>query len=378
MSSNKKELEKMGHELYILAPEYPHKDSPLNHDSEKNVYRFSSYSLLFTSHQEDRLVFPWNKKAVYRVLDQIKPDIIHIQSEFALGVMVLKYAKKKNIPIIVTAHTYWEEYTTHYFPFLPQFFLDFYVRIRAYRFYNQLDLIITPTGRMKHVIENYHVKTPIEIIPTGIPADNFSGVNKIADKENSMFVNDFPVIKNKKILLFSGRLCLTKNIAFLINIAEKVIHNYPDTVFILAGDGPQREELKALVRKKNLTDKILFTGYVAFEKIKYLYSIADILLMASKSETQGLVIVEAMLTGTPVVAIGEMGIEDVMKGDNGGFMVKDDFDEFYSRVITLLTDPVIYQKKSDDARNFAQNWTIDRTAARLESVYKDTISKYQK
>jgi len=372
ISSYKEQMEKRGHEVHVLSPMYPGRVNI--RDKEKNIHRFSSYKILFTSHDEDRLVYPWNKGEAFRVLDSIKPDIIHQQTEFSMGIMAFKYAKTHDVPVVLTSHTYFEEYAKLYFPFIPEFLLRAYVRNRAYRFYNKVDFMITPTIRMKDVIKSYKVTTPIEVIPTGLSGDDFNGIDKKRDKSNSIFANQYPQIKGKKILLYTGRIGGEKNIYFLFNVMMKLIPKHKDLMFLLAGDGPQRRELEGFVKAKGIDKNVLFLGYVDRGVIKYLYSLADIFIFASKTESQGLVTIEAMMCHTPVVALGIMGTKDVMNGDNGGYMVDENIDQFAEKVDHLLSDKKLYKKKSDEAYKYSQNWTLDKTAKKMEEVYRAIIA----
>lgn len=373
ISSYKNQLEKMGHEVHVLAPAYPGRINI--REGEKNIHRFSSYKILFTSHDEDRLVFPWQKKKAFDVMDAVKPDLIHLQTEFSMGIIAYKYAHSRGIPVVLTSHTYFEEYGKMYFPFLPEFLIRAYVKNRGYRFYNKMNIMITPTERMRDVLLGYGVHKPIEVIPTGLSADDFSGIDKKRDKESSIFVKNHPVIKGKKILLYTGRIGGEKNIVFLLEVVKKLTADFPEIMLLLAGDGPQRAELQEKARASGIEKNVLFLGYVDRNDIKYLYSLADIFIFASKTESQGLVTIEAMLCKTPVVAIGIMGTRDVMKGDNGGFMVDENIDLFKEKIELLLKDRIIYKKKSEEAYKYAQNWTLAKTAKKMESVYKKLIPK---
>lgn len=364
----KSELEKQGHNVYIFSPEYPGSkeiDALMNN---KRVFRFKSFSLFFS--HEDKLVYPHERNKVFNILDYIKPDIIHIQTEFTMGQLVWEYALINKKPLIMTAHTNWEELMHLYIPFVPEKIARAYVRYRLQRIYNLANFVIVPTSLMKDLMHRYNVKTPIEIIPTGVVKSDFASVNKQKDKKNSEWYKIYPSLKGKKILLSAGRIGKEKNLTFLVDVFQRLMDKYPDLMLVFVGDGPFRNELEWIVKKRNLWDRVVFTGFVVRSRMKEFFSIADIFVFASKVESQGLVTIESMICKTPVVAIGEQGTKEVMNGDNGGFMVNDDINEFADKVHLLLSDHKLYKKKAKEAFEYAQHWTIESNAAKMLAIYK--------
>ena len=141
------------------------------------------------------------------------------------------------------------------------------------------------------------------------------------------------------------------------------------------GNGPYIEELKEKAAGMNLKDSVFFTGYISGEDLVYFYRMASVFTFSSKTETQGLVTVEAMLCGLPVVAIGELGTADVMQGDNGGFMVRDDVSEFADRVSELLENPNLRKQKSLEAKNWGAKWKMSALTPKLLDCYKKAAGK---
>ena len=375
VDSFKKEMEKLGHEIYLFCPEYPGAKELDGEQRNKTIFRFSSYTLLFTSHSEDRLVYPWKKWKVFKTLDSLKPDLVHIHTEFTMGIIVWKWAKKRKVPMVMSCHTYFEEYINFYFPWLPHKIARNYARNREKRFLNKPSHVITPSNLMKNVLIDYGIEKPIHVIPTGIPSSDFSGVTKEQEKKNSEFFKKYPELKGKKILLFVGRIGREKNPEFLIEVLKKLVPEFPDVMLLFAGDGPFKGELLEIVNKKGLAKNVIMLGYVQRQNMKNIYTLADIFVFASKTETQGLVTIEAMICHTPVVALGVMGTKDVMKGDNGGFMVEDNVDLFTEKVRLLLKDKTLYKKKSDEAYRYSQEWTMEKTGRDMLDLYKLALQK---
>jgi 1,2-diacylglycerol 3-alpha-glucosyltransferase len=362
----KKFLEKRGHEVHVFAPRYI-KD----HSDPDRVHRFRSLRLFFS--KEDRLVPPWAKKDVFKALSGIDPHIIHVQTEFGMGSLTKAYALKEGIPLVMSAHTHWEFYANHYFPYLPKGFARWAARWKMVDFYKQADLMICPTPQMKEILIGYGIDKEIHVIPTGIDTDEFIGADKKMEKERSPLFSEWPELKGKKIMMYLGRVGLEKNVDFLIPVLSDVLKRCPDAHLLVTGGGPYLEEMKGEVRKRGLSDHATFTGYVDRPHVKDVLTLSDVFAFPSLTETQGLVTCEAMACGTPVVAIGAMGTKYVMGGDNGGFMVPNDKEVFTDRVVSLLTDPDLWGKKSAEALEHSRKWGMPMLAERMEALYKSVI-----
>jgi hypothetical protein len=164
------------------------------------------------------------------------------------------------------------------------------------------------------------------------------------------------------------------HIHFLVRMLPLVIAKHKETVLMVVGGGPDLQHLQDEAARIGIADHCVCTGYLDRRNLALVYAMADIFVFPSLTETQGLVTIEAMTSGTPVVAIGAMGTITVMNGDNGGFMVQDDLDAFATRVIDLLDDPALYAQKCAQAQEHAKAWTIDIMATRLERIYKDACA----
>jgi len=370
------ELTKLGHEIRLWAPDYPDPDghNKLRH-SDPRVHRLNAFGLFFS--KEDRLVAPFQRGRFYRELDAFGPELVHIQTEFTLGQMARGYAKRRKIPMIQTCHTYFEQYINYYLPFLPRDFAKKFARRVTYQLFRHADAVITPTEPMKTVLQSYGLACPIIVVPTGIAEEDFQDVDKEVEHRESRWLLQFPPLRTKRILLYVGRIGQEKNVDFLIDVVERVRQSIPNSCLVLAGNGPYLEAFKTLIANRGLEDSVLCLGYVNRTDLKSLYGLADVFTFASVTETQGLVTIEAMMCGTPAVAIGKMGTKEVMAGNNGGFMVDEDVEAFSAAVVKLLSDPELYQAKSAEAKAYAQNWTAARMAKRIEATYQQVVRDYK-
>jgi glycosyltransferase involved in cell wall biosynthesis len=370
------ELTKLGHQIHLWAPEYPIPENQKNlYHNDPRVTRLKSFGLFFS--KEDRLPAPGQKGKFFKALDAFGPDLLHVQTEFTLSLMARRYAKKRNVPMIQTCHTYFEQYINYYLPFLPQEGAKKFARWLTYRLFRHADAIISPTEPMKQVLVSYGITCPITVVPTGIPEEDFKGVSKADERAHSKWLLQFPKMRDKKLLLYVGRVGQEKNMDFLLDAVERVRKTEPQVLLVVAGNGPYLDTFKANAVARGLGDVVLCLGYVNHEELKHLYALADVFTFASVTETQGLVTIEAMMCGTPAVAVGKMGTKEVMAGDNGGFMVDEDVGAFSDAVLRLLTDPALYAAKSSEAREYAKNWTASTMAKRIEALYERVLADHR-
>jgi glycosyltransferase involved in cell wall biosynthesis len=369
----KNEFNILGHNAHLFCTRYPMTDEQKKIYDNPTIHRFPSFPVLVS--KEDYLVWPWQKKAIFREMDAIKPDIVHVQTEFIIGDIGRKYCRSRKVPMVMTCHTYFEQYINHYVPWLPKSFAKFFARTITGSAFNKPDLVIVPSQHMKDVLLSYGVYKPIEVVPTGLDPKDFEGVNKEEEKKNSELYQKYPQLRGKRVLLYVGRVGQEKNMDFLIEVMKKLVPTHPDTVLLVVGGGPYKDSMEKIVQAQGLQNNVIMHGYHDRAKLKHVYAFADIFVFASKTETQGLVTIEAMLCGTPAVAVGEMGSREVMNGDNGGYMVKDDVDEFTAKVKLLLEDDQLYRNKCREALEYSQKWTVEPMSRKMLALYEKLVKK---
>lgn len=369
-------LAELGHEVCIVCCDYLKptdsdstpaiKESDYTKDNVK-VIRILSHHIFFS--EEDRLARISQWKTVKHEMDKFKPDIIHINSEFLIGYYGLTYGRFRYVPIVYTFHTLWEDYVEGYIHFMPISASKKIAQNLIKLYLKKADEIICPTQRIADVVKTYKIDRPTDILPTGIP-NSVTSITK--EKKESFkadfYTKDFPQLKNKRILLYVGRVVKEKNLDFLFPVLREVQKQVPDTALLIVGGGPELEPLQKRSVKAGYEKDVFFTNYVPRENLSCYYTLADVFVFPSVTETQGLVTIEAMMSGLPVVAIGEMGTVDVMQGDNGGFMVPHDTVKFSEKVIQLLQDSELHQKKQEEAKQWGNKWNL--------SILTDTLVSY--
>jgi len=360
-------LRRLGHEVKIVCPEYP--DSNLKGIvDEFGLIRVPSVSAFFS--KEDRVSNPLAINDILPELEAFNPDVVHVQTEFSFGAMGRHYARTRGYPVISTCHTHWEQYFEHYIPGIPSRFARAIARTIMRTAYKGDDVVIVPSLHIASVLRDYGLKKNFPLIPTGIDASFFTEDKDRDARVKRAMVERFPRLAKGPILLFVGRVGQEKNVAFLFGVLERARSRYPDISLLFVGDGPYRGALQKRAESLGLGSQCLFSGYVPRDDLPSIYPLADVFVFPSKTETQGLVTIEAMICGTPVVAIGEMGTADVMNGDNGGFMVADDVEQFTARVLGLLGDKELRAAKSAEARAYAQDWTVEGMTHKLLRIYE--------
>lgn len=384
------ELINRGHIVKVLSVEYPDDyefakgenscdgiiDSP-----NFSLDRLSSKEIIFS--KEDRLVRLKQWKLLKRILDDFSPDIIHINSEWLMGYFGVIYAYHRNIACIFTFHTLWEDYIQNYAPILREKISKKIGRDIVKFYLKSANHILAPTLHISETVKKYGIDTPVELLPTGIPDSMYSVDPSRLDKvKNDLYVR-FPELRERNILFFAGRVAKEKNLPFLLSVLKRVnelLNTVPQTksaALLVAGDGHFMSEFKELVKKSGLDKDVFFLGYLGREDLSCMYRCARVFTFPSKTETQGLVTIEAMAAGLPVVAIGAMGTIDVMQGNNGGFMVSEDVELFSQRVFQLLTDPTLHRKKSEEGRLWSKRWSMASLTDRLEAAYSTCIENHK-
>ncbi|MDD3364203.1 MAG: glycosyltransferase family 4 protein, partial [Syntrophomonas sp.] len=339
ISNFKEELTRLGHEIHIFAPGYPNYD-----EIEENVYRY--FSLPSLSNPDFTLAIPIYP-GMNAIVKDLQLDIIHVHSPFTMGRVGLRYAKKLSIPLLFTYHTRYDQYV-HYVPLAHDLAKEVTIKYSS-NFCNHCNHIITPSAEIESIIRAFKVVTPISVIPSGVPIDKYEGGDAGWLREH------YAIPANNRILLFVGRLTQEKNIPFLIQSFKEVKQSQPDTTLVIIAQGPLEEELKDLVTDLGLSlnDDVIFTGVLPFNSLVNAYYSADLFVFSSLTETQGLVLIEAMAAGLPVVAVRASGVREMVDDGIDGILTDCDTGELAAAVCRVLKDEKLYHSLQVNARKKA-------------------------
>ncbi|MBN2445065.1 MAG: glycosyltransferase [Spirochaetales bacterium] len=356
------ELEGLGHNVFVFCPGVKQRGKKqYNSNKEENIFRY--FSLPYPLLREYRMVIPFPMK--FRKIKQLNLDIIHFHTPFLMGLFALYLSKRLRIPLVQTYHTYLTEYV-HYVPLPKRIIIPF--AIWASRTYcNYSAFVISPSRIIKDVLLSYGVKSEVIIIPTGMKKMNPTFVSPEVTKSTYQI----PPLDN--ILISVGRLAKEKNFAFLLRAFRIIEEHIPHSCLILIGDGPEKKKLLLLAKRLGLENKVKFLGYLKRNEVMEILSASDIFVFASRTETQGLCLLEAMTYGKPIVAIDAMGVVDIMKGDKGGFLVKENEELFAEKVLSLIKNDTLRAAKEKEALVIAEHYSSRNLAKIMIGYYKKAM-----
>jgi glycosyltransferase involved in cell wall biosynthesis len=294
---------------------------------------------------------------------------VHIHHPFWLGKQGMRLAKKYRIPIIFTYHTRLERYT-HYIP-LPGIALkNLVAHFMIKHFAKKCDAIITPTPSTEEYLRNLGVSALIETIPTGVNILDY----KQWSQQQIQDLRSKYVTPSERLLISVSRMAKEKNLNFLIDglVKVKSLSHVPFKC-LLVGDGPEKERLEKKVNELEMDGLIVFTGNMDPQEVIRYYLAADFFVFASTSETQGMVLLEAMAGGCPVVAVRASGVYDVIEDGYNGFKVAESTDTWAEVVASLLEDGQRLSVLSDNSRVFVENYSMEKITEKVLKLYQRVV-----
>ncbi|MHB1374414.1 MAG: glycosyltransferase [Thauera sp.] len=313
---------------------------------------------------EDRLVQARAMRAAV-LREAADCDLVHIQTPFLAHRYGLQAAHAHQRPVLLTYHTFFEEYLHHYAPFLPATALRALARRISRTQCNAVDAVVVPSTAMRDRLAGYGVRTSMEILPTGIPLRDF------AAGDGLHFRRLYDIPEHAPMALYIGRVAHEKNIGFLLEVAAQLRAQRPNFVLVIAGEGPATPALQRQAVQFGLAGTVRFVGYLERRKrLPDCYAAADVFVFASRTETQGLVLLEAMATGLPVVALAAMGTTDILAPERGARIAPDTPAAFAAIVGDVLADDRLRDRLGAEARGYAAEWADDLMAARLAALYR--------
>jgi 1,2-diacylglycerol 3-alpha-glucosyltransferase len=357
-------LHAAGHETILIAPEYP--GAPADHETA--ILRVPSRGV--PRDPEDRAMKLGALRALRTEIERLEPDLVHIQTPFIAHYQGTALARALRVPVVETYHTYFEEYLHHYVPLMPRAVMRFVARRFTVSQCNVLDALVVPSRAMGQALLDYGVLCPMHIIPTGMEMERFAGGN------GQRFREQLGIAPGQPVLVHVGRIAHEKNIGFLFRMFARVVRSKPGAVLIVAGEGPALASCKAYVRSLGIAQQVRFVGYLSREReLLDCYRAGDLFVFSSRTETQGLVLLEALALGVPVVSTAHMGTADIMSPQRGARVAPDDEAEFANIVLRLLEDAPRRAAMSSEARAYAATWSASAMADRLAGLYSAVLGQ---
>lgn len=364
----KKALEKKGHEVYVVTANL--ESFHYEYDEEEKILRIPGiptgiYNSRLTS------IYP------IQALNKIKSwnlDVIHSQTEFAIGSFARLFAKQYNIPIVHTYHTMYEDYvhyiTKGYFNRSSKKVVEYLTKFYCDRTINEL---IVPTKKAYDLFkEKYNVRRNIHIIPTGIEIERFYR-EKINENKASQLRKKYNIKKNDFTLIFVGRIAEEKNVPYIIDVMSDVLSKKHNIKLLIIGDGPDKNKYEKYTYEKKVDKNVIFTGKVPWEDIPVFYNLGDAFISASTTETQGLTIIEAMAASLPALCINDESFSGTVVNDLNGYLFNDK-KECMELILKLASDKKLVKFLSNGARVSAEQHSSKYFAEKVLDVYKIAIN----
>ncbi len=350
-------LQKRGHNVYIFTVDHP------KATSQENVYRVPS--LRFPWEKQHRIGLPTNYRELIQIITNLKIDLIHSHTSIIVGYLANLVTSKLGLPGVTTYHTMMEEYV-HYIPFMEPI-LRVYIRKQDKRFCDRNRAVIAPSIKIKKLLETYGVTSHIEVIPNGVDLTPFK--REISEEERRNFRNRYNIGEEDPVMIFVGRMGGEKSIDKLIENFARVNGEIPNSHLLLVGDGPLRTQLKELSVALGVGRNLHFTGFLKWPtEISLAYKSSDLFIIASHTETFGLVTLEAMASGLPVVAYKDDSIANVVFDGDNGFMCPSK-DNLYKAIIEVLRDDSMRKRMSERSREISLDFSAEANTEKTLDLY---------
>lgn len=359
------EFLRQGHEVLTIAPQF---DPPQG--DEPGVVRVPAVTHFHGTDFSLPVPVPG---IVASAVDQFGPDIVHTHHPFLMGGTALRIAESRQLPLVFTHHTMYDQFT-HYLsgepaeesPRLTQFVASL---VAGYA--NLCDQVIAPSQSVADLLRSRGVETPIEVIPTGIDTERFARADGAAFRRRRGIPPDAPVVGHV------GRLALEKNLDFLSRAVAQLLFLQPRARLLVVGSGPCEKNFQDACRAAGVEDRLIMAGTCEGQELIDAYHAMDVFAFASHSETQGMVVAEAMSAGLPVVALDGPGVREVvMDGKNGRLLMRENVREYAAALKSLLDASASDREQIQaGARATAQEYSLPRTAERELALYQRVIAR---
>ncbi|MFO7738588.1 MAG: glycosyltransferase [Desulfatiglandaceae bacterium] len=358
------DLQALGHPVLVVAPVFP---DDLQEERQEDILRVPAIQNFNGSDFSLRIAVPFR---IANKIEKFQPDIIHSHHPYLLGDAALRTAWRRNLPLVFTHHTLYEKYT-HYVPLDSENMQRFVINLST-EYANLCSRVIAPSRSVAKLIKARGVTTPIEEIPTGVDLDFFDR------GQGDSFLQAHGISNSKPVIGHVGRLAPEKNLRYLAEAAALFLKDHPG-VFLVVGAGPSEKEILDTFNKMGIEQKVILAGQKTGQELSDAYSAMDLFLFASKTETQGMVVAEAMAAGRPVIALDASGIREVVEDGRNGRLLHADASraEFARAVKEFISNPEKAEQWRQGALETAASFGRKETANRLVGLYERVSKPYK-
>lgn len=362
-------LRALGHQVTVFAPSYDEQDT------EEDVIR---YGALLKGVAGGFSVPNSLDPKIERAFWEGHFDVIHVHHPMMIGATARYLSWKYHVPLVSTYHTRYEQYL-HYVGLTGlERFWPIYLR----RTLGACNMVFAPTPHIRDYLRETGINPPIEVLPTGLSKTAFYPDQQKAKRLREQFCEGRPFL-----FCTVARLAKEKNLEFLLeSLALYKQKAGPCFKLLLIGKGPYREKLCRRIGELALTEEIILTGEVRNEDMKEYCAASDLFLFSSRSETQGIVLLEAMAVGTPVLALRATGTDDIVINGVNGYMTQVSGDSpkdriqdarvFADKAMAILSGKELETLKQG-AKDTANKYNCQEIAERASSYYREVIWEYE-
>ncbi|HEX5792173.1 MAG TPA: glycosyltransferase [Rheinheimera sp.] len=355
------EYRKLGHRVLVVAPEFagmPEQETDVVRIAAIQNFNASDFSVALPFHDQ-----------LSNILDAFAPDIIHSQHPFLLGMTALRTARYRQVPLVFTHHTLYEQYT-HYVPGDSATMQRFAIEL-ATRYANLCDQVIAPSQSIAELLQQRGVHTPVAVIPTGVYPQRFAAGN--GDKVRQQFA----IPADAVVIGHLGRLAPEKNLEFLAHAVATIAVERTDVHFLVIGAGPSEPQIQQIFAQAGIADKLHLTGVLQQQRLIDALHAMTIFAFASCSETQGIVLTEAMAAGLPVVALDASGVREVVQHQHNGLLIHEHTTAAFASALKQLIDApsAQYEAWQQGARQTAEAHSMSRSAAKALQYFRALLER---
>ncbi|MCJ7669785.1 MAG: glycosyltransferase [Dehalococcoidia bacterium] len=361
-------LAKRGHNVFVMCPSRSFKNMVSN---DKGVTVYGIRSIRIPVYQNFRVSPLFISGIIMGAVEEISPDIVHIQNHFIIGKRAVSTAKKLGIPVIGTNH-FMPENLVHYLhlPKIAEKWLRKFAWRQCVRIFEQLDFVTTPTKTAGALLKNAGFSKDVMPISCGIDLERFKPTN-----DGLYLKRIFAVPINKPVLLYVGRLDKEKRIDIILRALLDILR-VTSVHLVLAGIGKEKQKLEELTEKLGIQKAVTFTGFVPDKDLQNIYRIADLFVMAGIAELQSIVTMEAMASGLPVVAVNAMALPELVHDGENGYLFSDgDSQMLAEKVIAILSNQTMREQMSKKSLEIIKDHDINKIIEKYESIYNGIINR---
>ena len=354
---------KQRHRVLVVAPTFEG-DETVPARVEKHVVRLPAIQQFNGSDFSVRLPWTW---LVNPILQDFRPDIVQSHHPYLLGDSALRYAANKNAPVVFTHHTLHEEYT-HYVPFDSPMLKQFVIELGT-QYANLCDAIIAPSDSIARLIRRRGVTGDIEVIPTGVNLESLGSGRRLRFRRMHKLPADAFIVGHL------GRLAPEKNLGYLARAVSEFLKQNPRAFFLVVGSGSSKAELQDVFEKAGVAERLVTPGKMTGRDVCDAYAAMDVFAFSSHSETQGMVLAEAMAAGLPAVALDASGVREVVRDGVNGVMLSGHAreGEFTEALARVAGDEALRRSMVAGAHRTAQEFSEDASARKTLRLYETVL-----